>query len=818
MIFRRRYLGDFKKSEAEAQTPIKGACFGGPQRAVDDFWRNNIDTIKAAMDPSNSRVSPSQWMSTLAADAVFAQNLSDDPFKLLHDTYIKDFFQGEYDAFCAAAQACPDGAPFVKLFIESWNAYYRKATILSHLLSKCDARLAGIRANHSYSYMPIQPAARRMWSTSAEKSGIPQRVSQALCKMIKDEREGTVAPSPAQDDLIKRCIDALVAIGVDEGDPVNAVSKSIYVSWFENKFLEETTRFFAEEVLSYAPKGLKCMVELMYSRVVSEEARLALYLQRDPTEKRLYRMFNKIFVMEYKDIITKYFEESLKICDEEGMGQSYSLLSRVHGYVEPLLPMMQAKIERDGLAATNFTTPRSDISSPEFYVLAVVGIYDKYERIINCRLGKNENIHAVLTVACTKFANENVFLRTLASSAPSGTTQKSIAAQCVASYVDTVLKKGSAKSTPDSGIDASVTSFGLLEDKDAFMLYHAHKLSNRLLNGLSTSIDDEKSFLARIKESSNFNESEVKKMEDMIHDIEQSAALQPLFSKYCDEVASRDASSIALSTGTLFMRVLNKLNWSISINPVDQNFRIPCDSLRRTLSAYETFYLEQNKNTRFFHVHSQSRAEIEFRNGSNHYRMMTSAYQAAILLLFSNSASELTLGDIATQLCVPNVSSLMLPILGITKTKILQTGVAPVSWDSNTVFKFNPKFMSKKSKFALPQEKTLSLSKASLSSSTSSRAALTSQSAGDDDANEGTPSTKELDDRKVSYIEAAVVRIMKGKRILSYKVLHDEVAIALKNWFVMPTKLFKTAVEKLVDDEFLKRSTETGNVIFEYIP
>lgn len=848
MIFRRRYLGNFKESEGPSSSSTRNACLGGPQKIADDFWAANKDVILAAMG-SPSGVSPTQWMNALASDAVFAQTLSDEPLKALYSTHIKSLLQSECDRFCAAAQGCSDGAPLVELFIESWGAYHRKAATLSHLLSKCDARLEGIRASSSHSYMTIQPTACRLWSAAAERAGVSTRVAHAICDMIRAEREGSVAPSAAQNELIKRCLDAFVAIGVDDADPAHAVSKGVYVAWFEKMFLDETAKFFAREALDYAPKGLKCLTELMYARVTGEEARLALYLQRDPTERRLYKVLNTVFVMEYKEHLTTYFGEALKISDEEALGHVYALLDRVPGYVEPLFPLVQAQIEHDGLAATRFAPGSEASSSPELYVRAVVGVHDKYRRIIGAKLGGNKSIYAVLSIACTKFANENEFLSTLAAEASagsSGNTAKSIAAQCVASFADTVLKKtpGCAAGVDEAGRDAAVTSFGLLEDKDVFMLFHAKKLANRLLNGLSASIEDEKVFLARIKDSSSFNETSVKKMEDMIHDIEQSADLQPLFARYCEEEGRGEKP--LLPAGALSMRVLNKLNWSIPVSPVDEGIRVPCDALRNSLAAYEAFYLSRNKNTRFAHVHSQSRAELEFRNGAHNYRMMTSGYQAAILLLFSSPSSpvSLTLGEIAAQLCVANVPSLMLSILGITKTKILlTTATTPSLWDANTVFKFNVKFMSKKPKFSLPQEKSLSLAKASLvtrkrpasppaaapaspSHAEGSNSPASPAGGAEDDVGGmgvvlggGTPEMKEeVENGRVLCIEAAIVRVMKGRKVMDFNGLHDEVAGLLRNWFVMPLKLFKRAIEGLIEDEYLKRSaTPSGEIRFEYV-
>ena len=852
MIFRRRYLGCPAASSNEVR-PTGTACVGGPQKVADDFWAANKDVLGAAMGPSLADIRPTRWMEELAAEASFSGMLSDEPLMAFYNTHLKALLQGECTRFCADAAKCMDGEDLVKFFTERWREYHRRCTVLSHLLVRCDNRLAGIRASRSHAYMRVLPTACRAWAAAAEDAGVAERLGQSLCSVIREARE--TGESSARDNLVKECLDALVAIGVDKADPGHAVSKDIYVKWFEKLFLVETTRFYAEEAAAHAPEGTGSLVALMTRRVAAEEARLEHCLQHDPTAGRLASVLNGVFVRPYRERLVEYFGDMLRKGDEEALGHTYALLSRVVGYVDTLFPLIQAQIEREGMAVME-AAAAVDAKTPELYVRAVVSVHSKYKRIIAQRLCGNRNIEAILSIACAKFANKNAFVNAIGTEANGG--PKAVAAQCVASYADTVLKKGkdAAESVDAAGV---VAVFGFLEDKDIFMFYHARKLASRLLNGLSSSVEDEKTFLAQIKDANNFNDPTLKKMEDMIKDVEHSTALQPLFAEYLAAAKQQEqsaASTAMLPAGSLYMRVLNKLNWSISVPDADRDFFIPSAAVRNALAAYEAFYLKQKEHTRFVHVHSQSRAEVEFRSGAHHhYRMMASAYQAAVLLLFAESnggASELTLSEIAAQLHVP-YNDILLSVLGISKVKILLPSSAdPSSWDASTVFKFNAKFMSKKPKFNLPQERSLSITKPLLSSSSPPSSSSSSQSASIINSNDscsksnggsttdgssgnmkvetagaaaaaavvvGTPSEadmKEVENSRIECIKATVVRVMKKRKVLSFNELHSEVAALLKKRFVMPPKLFKRAVEWLVDKEFLRR-TGSDNVTIEYI-
>ena len=67
-----------------------------------------------------------------------------------------------------------------------------------------------------------------------------------------------------------------------------------------------------------------------------------------------------------------------------------------------------------------------------------------------------------------------------------------------------------------------------------------------------------------------------------------------------------------------------------------------------------------------------------------------------------------------------------------------------------------------------------------------------------------------IDSDRKYYLDAAIVRIMKAKRELSYEALKTQTIDAVKSHFVPEVSMIKQRVDGLVDQDYLKR--DEGNV------
>lgn len=66
-------------------------------------------------------------------------------------------------------------------------------------------------------------------------------------------------------------------------------------------------------------------------------------------------------------------------------------------------------------------------------------------------------------------------------------------------------------------------------------------------------------------------------------------------------------------------------------------------------------------------------------------------------------------------------------------------------------------------------------------------------------------------DRK-HYLDAAIVRIMKGKKELSYEQLKTAIIDAVKGHFVPEVPIIKQRIQSLVEQEYLKRDEDDMNM------
>jgi len=66
-------------------------------------------------------------------------------------------------------------------------------------------------------------------------------------------------------------------------------------------------------------------------------------------------------------------------------------------------------------------------------------------------------------------------------------------------------------------------------------------------------------------------------------------------------------------------------------------------------------------------------------------------------------------------------------------------------------------------------------------------------------------------DRK-HYLDAAIVRIMKAKKELSYEQLKNEVVDAVKSHFVPEVSVIKQRIALLVEQEYLRRDEDDMNL------
>lgn len=227
------------------------------------------------------------------------------------------------------------------------------------------------------------------------------------------------------------------------------------------------------------------------------------------------------------------------------------------------------------------------------------------------------------------------------------------------------------------------------------------------------------------------------------------------------------------------------------------SFTFQSPHLSEALSLFECFYGELFEGRRLTHAYQLSTVELRLRasESSNSYTFSSTALQASILLLYNAERTSFTVGEIADALGV-TLDALVPHLSGIAKTKMVKLSSEAVELE--TVATFNPKFFSKKPKFALPIASDPGRLRARESSE------------------EGVGVGVDVNADRLERVEAAIVHAMKARKVLGFSALQDEVRTQLAQRFLVTPKIFKKAAEALVEKGYIERSSDNRDT-FKYV-
>ncbi|XP_012849882.1 PREDICTED: cullin-1-like, partial [Erythranthe guttata] len=163
-------------------------------------------------------------------------------------------------------------------------------------------------------------------------------------------------------------------------------------------------------------------------------------------------------------------------------------------------------------------------------------------------------------------------------------------------------------------------------------------------------------------------------------------------------------------------------------------------------------------------------------------------YQGAVLLLF-NDAQRLSYSDIKTQLNFEDDDLMrVLHSLSCSKYKILKKDPDSKFVSPNDYFEFNSKFTDKMRRIRIPLPVVDDRKKV----------------------------IQDVDNDRRYSIDAALVRIMKGRKILGHQQLILECVEMLSHMFKPDVKVIKKRIEDLLARDYLERDAENPN-LYKYV-
>ncbi|KAG1741864.1 Cullin family-domain-containing protein [Suillus paluster] len=349
-------------------------------------------------------------------------------------------------------------------------------------------------------------------------------------------------------------------------------------------------------------------------------------------------------------------------------------------------------------------------------------------------------------------------------------------AEQIAKHVDRLMRhgqRGMSDTAFEAMLDAALALYRFTDDKDVFRTFYHRALAKRLLLERSASDDFEKAMLKKLKEK---YDPEFGMGDHMFNDL---ALSRDIMREYHARIGDESSAQ------NLSVMVLQRSVWPFLARKkdVDLPFWMQAD-----LNNYTTFYKIKHQGHKLDWDHFLGTATLKARFAAGPKDLTVSLYQAVVLLLF-NDETEIGYRQIleATRMDDAELRR-TLQSLACGNKKVLKKRPAGKEVNDNDMFYFNAEFTDPRARVHI----------------NSIQAKETAEE------NQRTQSHIE-GDRK-HYLDAAIVRIMKAKKELSYEQLKNETIDAVKSHFVPEVSVIKSRIAGLVEQEYLRRDEDDMNM------
>ncbi|KAI0761642.1 Cullin-domain-containing protein [Trametes elegans] len=347
-------------------------------------------------------------------------------------------------------------------------------------------------------------------------------------------------------------------------------------------------------------------------------------------------------------------------------------------------------------------------------------------------------------------------------------------AEMIAKHIDRALRRGQkGKRDEDfaAELDAVLALYRFTDDMDVFRAFYQRALAKRLLLGRSASDDFERAVLKKLKEQ---YDPEFGTSDNMFTDLALSRDLMHGFHEHL----ARSGRAGCGSAEKLNVMVLQQSNWPFSARQHDVD--LP-RWMQEDLAAYVEFYKKNHQGRKLEWDHALGTATLKGRFAAGEKELSVSLYQAAILLLF-NEETTIPYADIREQTRLEDGElQRTLQSLACGKKRVLRKQPAGKDVNPTDVFHFNADFTDPRYQVHINSIQSKETAEETKRTQTSIEA-----------------------DRKHA-LDAAIVRVMKARKELSYEQLKTATIEAVRKHFVPEVAMIKQRVEGLVEQEYLRR-------------
>ncbi|KAI0125850.1 Cullin-domain-containing protein [Xylariales sp. AK1849] len=725
------------------------------------------------------------------------------------------------------------GDKFLLVIRESWEHHNMSMNMIADILMYLDRGYTHDNSRPTIFATTIGLFRDHILRTGLQSDGTPPCtvfgiLNATIIDQINMERQGDVIDKA----LLRSCLGMLESL--HETDDENENEK-LYVTMFEPEYLRKSREYYRAE----CEKLLRDSDAATWLRYTQQ--RLDEEAARCQTTISIMTQDSIAKVVE-EELIRKHLEEFMNL-DGSGVRAMidndrtddlailYQLVCRVDPKREALRKALTNRVVELGmeiekvLRNTDFSTPqvtaeeepaagRADKPKPKAlnpsaqqtasalkWVDDVLSLKDRFDTLWSCCFAQDLILQTALTKSFSEFIN---------------TFDRS--SEFLSLFIDDNLKRGIKDKTEeeiDIILEKAITLLRYISEKDKFELYYQKHLARRLLQQKSERHDIETEMISRMKRELGNNFTY--KFEGMFKDMNLSKDESESYSKHVRGLGESDEKRVELS-----INILGGNNWpkdimgrQTGLGGQDRADMIYPREIKGLQDSFFEFYSKTHQGRKLNWVGTAGTADIRCvfpkipgktsgpLSRERRYELNVTTYGMIVLLLFNDlpEGQWLKFDEVQAKTNIPqsDLINVLTSLSVIKATKVLLKEPATKAIVKiGDRFTFNREFTSKAIKI-----KMASVNAANKVENDDERKAT------DDKANE----------IRKYLIDAAVVRIMKQRKLLSHSQLITEVIQQLASQFKPDVSAIKGRIEDLISREYLERAeaVDDGKAAYRYV-
>ncbi|XP_072027035.1 cullin-2-like [Amphiura filiformis] len=641
-------------------------------------------------------------------------------------------------------------------YMDQLYSYLNQQYIKKQRMSDADKNFGFMLDSTEEQLMDIGELALDLWKRLMIKP-LQRNLQDLLLRELQGDRCG--------DDTNQAVLHSVINSFVDVEQYKKKQQLQLYQDLFESKCLEETGDYYRKESANLLQEhSCSQYMEKVLQRLHEETLRSRKFLHPSSYNKVMHecqmRMVADHMTFLHGECKTMVRQEHLP-----DLSRLYKLLRPVQNGLGIMVKELEAHIKDTGLQSTS--SLQGD-NVPAQFVDAILALHTKFSELINTTLGSDLAFTIALDKACAAVVNNRPSLRIPCRSP-----------ELLAKHCDSLLKKSSkgiSESELDDKLVQTILVFKYIEDKDIFQRFYSRMMAKRLIHGLSTSMDAEELMINKLKQACGYEFTN--KLHRMFTDMGVSDDLNSKFGTYCNDRQTQLGISFSIY-------VLTTGSWPLGQSALTP-FAIP-QELEKSVRMFEMFYSDKFPGRKLTWLHHLCTGELKMNYLKKPYIVTVTTFQMAILLLFNNQES-MAYGEVRenTQL---NEKELNKTVQSLVDVKLLEQQPQG-AMDATTTFTLNINYSNKRTKFKI----TTALQKEAPQEVEQTHVAVE-------------------EDRKL-YLQAAVVRILKARKILKHNTLIQEVISQASARFSPSVSMIKKCIEVLIDKQYLERTSASDEYAY----